>query len=150
MSLWSKDAERLITKKYLNESAQYIEFKSFYSRLLSTTFANKNLHECISFLAEKLTKIPTITMNTLELHLKNITELSLIHMCILLFSDYTSKKLVILKAKIQKLQSSLPVYSFKDKIIHTLQLNNVVLIAADTGAGKDESILKCFTLISQR
>lgn len=129
MSNVSREGEGLIIKKYPRLSPQHDEFKAFYTRLLTSTLQGKSLKECILFLCGKLHNVPSIPKDLASLYQDNITELSLIHISLLLFQDYVDKKSTILKAKINKARDALPVYKFKDQIISTIQSNNVVLIA---------------------
>lgn len=57
-----------------------------------------------------------------------------------LYLDYKKKKRAAISAKLKLQRESLPVFKFKDQIIHLVKCNRVILIAADTGAGKSTQV----------
>ncbi|KAJ3276596.1 DEAH (Asp-Glu-Ala-His) box polypeptide 34 [Terramyces sp. JEL0728] len=57
-----------------------------------------------------------------------------------LFKDFQEKKKDRLAIKVQKERDELPVRKYKDAIVEAVRDNPVVLIAADTGAGKSTQI----------
>ncbi|KAJ3300017.1 DEAH (Asp-Glu-Ala-His) box polypeptide 34 [Borealophlyctis nickersoniae] len=59
---------------------------------------------------------------------------------LVLFQDFQEKKRKELAQKIEKERSSLPIKPFEAKIVEAVRNNPVVLIAADTGAGKSTQV----------
>ncbi|KAJ3154040.1 hypothetical protein HDU89_008909 [Geranomyces variabilis] len=55
---------------------------------------------------------------------------------LVLFCEFQRRKQAQLREKIEKDRASLPIKALEGQIINTLATNRVVLIAADTGAGK--------------
>ncbi|KAJ3000035.1 DEAH (Asp-Glu-Ala-His) box polypeptide 34 [Globomyces sp. JEL0801] len=56
------------------------------------------------------------------------------------FSQFQAKKLEKLRIKIEKDRKELPVYQFEKDIVEAVKTNQVILIAADTGAGKSTQV----------
>lgn len=98
---------------FKRHSAEYDDFNAFYQRYLL------------------LIKKPSLTA---ELELKRVRE------CLYLFKDFQEKKRVKLAAVIDQARKSLPVAQYETHIIELVQNHQVVLIAADTGAGKSTQI----------
>ncbi|KAJ3092191.1 DEAH (Asp-Glu-Ala-His) box polypeptide 34 [Quaeritorhiza haematococci] len=59
---------------------------------------------------------------------------------LVLFQDFQEKKRKTLKAKIEKDRANLPIKAYKSAIVDAVRKNRVVLIAADTGAGKSTQV----------
>ncbi|KAJ3371791.1 DEAH (Asp-Glu-Ala-His) box polypeptide 34 [Kappamyces sp. JEL0680] len=57
-----------------------------------------------------------------------------------LFQDFQAKKLAAMREKIAKDRKNLPIFAFRDQIISAVTSHRVVLIAADTGAGKSTQV----------
>lgn len=57
-----------------------------------------------------------------------------------LFKQFQDKRRQKLKAKISEQREALPIKPFERSIVHSLQNNKVILIAADTGAGKSTQV----------
>lgn len=57
-----------------------------------------------------------------------------------LFSTFQQKNLKSQKEKISRIRAELPVFSYKNSIVDLIRNNQVVLIAADTGAGKSTQV----------
>ena len=62
------------------------------------------------------------------------------HKIVLYYLDFVQKQAFGKLKKIQLNQQQLPIYEFKEKIISTIQQNQVVVIAGDTGCGKSTQI----------
>ena len=67
-------------------------------------------------------------------------ELELVKKALGFYVDFQSKRMEKLKSKIKSDRESLPIHKYQDQIIETIQQNRVVLIAADTGAGKSTQV----------
>lgn len=100
-------------------SDKYNDFKEFYKKLLqAANKASKGNTSCIS------TDDPV----------------KLMEKALALFADFNDKKQRTLAAKILKDRSSLPIKTYQQQILDAVKLNPVVLVAADTGAGKSTQV----------
>ncbi|KAI9363939.1 P-loop containing nucleoside triphosphate hydrolase protein [Zopfochytrium polystomum] len=69
-----------------------------------------------------------------------IEEVSVARQALVLFGAYQEKRKKSLSEKITKDRASLPIKEFETNIIESVQRHRVVLIAADTGAGKSTQV----------
>jgi hypothetical protein len=111
--LFSKDGEAGFSR----HDEKYQDFKTFYTKY-------KNLHMKKSGLS----------------HLSEADEIEIARLGLTLFKDFLQKKEVAVKDKIKKLRNSLPIKDLQHTIVSMIRENQVVLIAADTGAGKSTQV----------
>ncbi|XP_069500655.1 probable ATP-dependent RNA helicase DHX34 [Ambystoma mexicanum] len=61
-------------------------------------------------------------------------------MAVLHFLDFTQKQSFSKLAKLQKEQSNLPIFQYRDKIVKMVRKHQVVVVAGDTGCGKSTQV----------
>ena len=119
---WSRKVDWLLFSKdgeagFSRHEAKYQDFKTFYAKY-------KNLHLRKSGLSQ-LTEADEIEVSRLALTL---------------FKDFLQKKTASVVEKIKKTRNSLPIKGLQNTIVSMIKENQVVLIAADTGAGKSTQV----------
>ncbi|TPX35982.1 hypothetical protein SmJEL517_g01830 [Synchytrium microbalum] len=130
MLAYSKtDFPRTTEPPFRRHSPQYDEFKEFYIKYVNLR-NTKTLNEIT---AADTARRP-IAAFALE------TEWMLMKTALQLFQDYSVKKRTALEEKVTKDRAALPVYAFREQIVEAVKTNRVVLIAADTGAGKSTQV----------
>ncbi|TPX47708.1 hypothetical protein SeLEV6574_g02520 [Synchytrium endobioticum] len=134
-SPWSRETDRALFQgtieiPFRNRHApEFDEFVEFYIKYL-TLRNTKTLSELAS--SEK--NCASVAAFALE------TEWTIVKNALKLFEDYSKKKKGQLEEKIKKDRMSLPIWPFKEQIADAVKSNRVVLIAADTGAGKSTQV----------
>ena len=119
---WSKKVDWLLFSKegeagFSRHDPRYQDFKTFYSKY-------KNLH---------LKKIGLANLTEVE-------EIEVARLAMTLFRDFLEKKEIAVREKIRNTRSSLPIKDLQYSIVTMIKENQVVLIAADTGAGKSTQV----------
>ena len=140
----SKNEEKLILKRYPRQSQALEEFKLFVDKLFSGVLYQKSVQQCIQILHPKVLNLPN-TPKVFKLPddltvLQDTSLTTLIHLLMLIFDDFLTKKMKSARLKMSATRESLPIYEFKQEIVNQVKTNQVVLIAADTGAGKSTQV----------
>lgn len=116
---WPKHVDRFLFSKggeatFRKHSAEYDDFRQFYTKY-SALVPNKH-------------------------KMAQSDELQLASKALLLFEQYKVKRLAALSTKITRDRNSLPIAPFEARIVELVRNNSVILIAADTGAGKSTQV----------
>lgn len=119
---WSRKVDWLLFSKegeagFSRHDARYQDFKTFYAKY-------KNLHMKKSGLT----------------NLTDADEIEVARLAMTLFKDFLDKKEVSVREKIKNSRNSLPIKDLQHTIVSMIKENQVVLIAADTGAGKSTQV----------
>lgn len=119
---WSRKVDWLLFSKegeagFSRHDARYQDFKTFYAKY-------KNLHLKKSGLT----------------NLTEADEIEVARLGMTLFKDFLEKKEISIREKINATRNSLPIKELQHSIVKMIKENQVVLIAADTGAGKSTQV----------
>ncbi|KAJ3140484.1 DEAH (Asp-Glu-Ala-His) box polypeptide 34 [Geranomyces variabilis] len=131
---WGPDADRALFGRggeapFRRGSPQYDEFQEFFAKFAAMR-------------AQKLHGDRSSAGRKGQSHLNRDPEAALADArhALVLFCEFQRKKQAQLREKIEKDRASLPIKALEGQIINTLATNRVVLIAADTGAGKSTQV----------
>ncbi|KAI8810129.1 P-loop containing nucleoside triphosphate hydrolase protein [Cladochytrium replicatum] len=121
--IWGRKADRLMfgsrdsfpLAKFRRSDPEYDEFKQFYQKFMDF-------------------RKSTVGRQQPE------GDQALISQALYLFDEYKQKQRTQLKRKIEKDRQNLPIKALSNEIVEAVKANKVVLIAADTGAGKSTQV----------
>ena len=118
---WSTRVDRLLFGRngeafFKRHDPRFLDFKEFYI------------------------KYRVLYMKAVKGALDDIQEIEAARNALVLFEDFLDKKRSGLKIKIEKERDGLPIKALEEDIIQAVRTNPVVLIAADTGAGKSTQV----------
>ncbi|KAI8619359.1 P-loop containing nucleoside triphosphate hydrolase protein [Chytriomyces sp. MP71] len=115
---WPRDADRRLfgkdgTAPFRRHSHEYGEFREFYAKYRQRAASQRQRID---------------------------SEVAFAEDALQLFSEYLQRKRVALEAKIEKDRNGLPIKAFAVQIVDAVRAHKVVLVAADTGAGKSTQV----------
>ncbi|KAI8916582.1 putative ATP-dependent RNA helicase DHX34 [Powellomyces hirtus] len=130
---WSEEADRILFGRggeapFRRGSPQFEEFRDFYTKFAAMRFKKIQAEASVANAAGQKHGVP----------LRDTVEDA--RHALVLFIDFQNKKKEQLRIKIEKDRNSLPIKALEQRIVETVTTNRVVLVAADTGAGKSTQV----------
>ncbi|KAJ3128296.1 DEAH (Asp-Glu-Ala-His) box polypeptide 34 [Physocladia obscura] len=128
MPIWGRHGDRVLfgpegAALFRRHSAEYGDFRDFFAKFKERATAKKDAQQNNANAS-----------NDVE------AEVSLARQGLKLFVEYQAKRVVAAQQKIAKDRASLPIKAYEAQIVASVRENPVVLIAADTGAGKSTQV----------
>ncbi|KAJ3027787.1 UNVERIFIED_CONTAM: DEAH (Asp-Glu-Ala-His) box polypeptide 34 [Siphonaria sp. JEL0065] len=115
-ALFGRDATH--PAPFQRNTGEYVDFVEFYAKYRKRTLA---------------------TSNATQLHSQQDEE-KFARTALALFKDFQAKRLLVARDKMKKDRASLPIAPFEQQLVGLVRANRVVLIAAQTGAGKSTQV----------